>query len=335
MATTIQLKFIKADAAPSTWVPNAVYFIKSNGYAESIVTATDGTPEEMGNSQMIEDVTANAGYLTATTLPPYPVIPADISEFNNDAGYITAVDIPPGFSGNYNDLTNTPVIPSKTSDLINDSGFIRANSTDLLTNKSGNISQWTNNSNYLTLGTLPSYPVVPSNVSAFSNDAGYITANSANALTNKSGNISQWANNAGYITANSADTLMNKTWQGTAIADSFIASAATWNAKANTTTASITQTANYTPVLGDASKLIIMNNAGAATVTMPPNSSVAYALGTLIHVIGINTGVVTIAGAGGVTVQSADGALSLRTLYSSATLYKAGTDTWYVWGDLI
>jgi hypothetical protein len=162
----------------------------------------------MGNSQMIEEVAANAGFLTPATLPPYPVVPADISAFNNDAGYITAAEVPPGFSGDYNDLTNKPNIPDTTSDLVNDSGFITQSSTNVLTNKSGLISQWTNNSNYLTLGTLPAYPTVPTNVLAFTNDAG-------------------------YITATSADTLRNKTWQGAAIADAYIASAATWNAKQN------------------------------------------------------------------------------------------------------
>jgi hypothetical protein len=160
MATTIQLKFIKADTAPSVWEPNAIYFIKNNSYAESVVTATDGTPEEMGNSQMIEEVAANAGFLTLNTLPPYPVVPADVSAFNNDAGYITAAEVPPGFSGDYNDLNNKPVIPSKTSELSNDTGFVTPSSLAAFTNKSGNITQWANN-------------------------AGYITANSVDTLTNK------------------------------------------------------------------------------------------------------------------------------------------------------
>jgi hypothetical protein len=61
--------------------------------------------------------------------------------------------------------------------------------TATFTNKSGNISQWTNNS-------------------------GYITASSTDTLTNKSGNISQWTNNANYETPSSTATLTNKSING-------------------------------------------------------------------------------------------------------------------------
>jgi len=45
--------------------------------------------------------------------------------------------------------------PANVSALTNDSGFITASSTDTLTNKSGNISQWTNNVGYVTLAEIP------------------------------------------------------------------------------------------------------------------------------------------------------------------------------------
>ena len=68
-------------------------------------------------------------------------------------------------------FTNTP------ADL---SSFITASSTDTLTNKSGNISMFTNNS-------------------------GYITASSSDTLTNKAGNVDMFTNNAGYLTGASTD----------------------------------------------------------------------------------------------------------------------------------
>jgi len=64
-----------------------------------------------------------------------------------------------------------------------------ASDTMAFTNKSGNISQWTN-------------------------DSSYITSSSTSTLTNKSGSISQWTNNSGYITGSSTDTLTNKTISG-------------------------------------------------------------------------------------------------------------------------
>ena len=64
-----------------------------------------------------------------------------------------------------------------------------AGDTATFTNKSGAISQWTN-------------------------DSSYITSSSTSTLTNKSGSISQWTNNSGYITNSSTDTLTNKTISG-------------------------------------------------------------------------------------------------------------------------
>ena len=69
-------------------------------------------------------------------------------------------------------------LPTGTVDLAN---YVTADSTATFTNKSGNISQWTN-------------------------DSGYIKASSTDTLTNKSGNISQWTNDSGYITGVTAGT---------------------------------------------------------------------------------------------------------------------------------
>jgi len=54
------------------------------------------------------------------------------------------------FSGAYADLTGKPTIPTNNTELTNGAGYITASSTDTLTNKSGNISQFTNDSGYKT-----------------------------------------------------------------------------------------------------------------------------------------------------------------------------------------
>lgn len=51
-------------------------------------------------------------------------------------------------------LLNKPTIPTDNNQIANGSGYIKASSTNTLTNKSGNISQWTNDSGYLTGITL-------------------------------------------------------------------------------------------------------------------------------------------------------------------------------------
>ena len=94
----------------------------------------------------------------------------------------------------------------------------------------------------------------------------------------------------------------------------------------------------YTFVLTDANNVLVTaSNAAAQTYTIPPNSSVAYPIGSQINIIQIGAGQVTIQGASGVTVAST-GATStapkLRAQYSSATLVKVDTNSWYVVGDL-
>lgn len=93
------------------------------------------------------------------------------------------------------------------------------------------------------------------------------------------------------------------------------------------------QTASYTLVLSDASKLVEVSNASANTVTIPLNSSVAFATGTQINILQTGAGQTTIAGTSGVTVNATPG-LKLRAQWSAATLIKRATDTWVVVGDL-
>jgi hypothetical protein len=93
------------------------------------------------------------------------------------------------------------------------------------------------------------------------------------------------------------------------------------------------QTASYTLVLSDASKLVEISNASANTVTIPLNSSVAFPTGTQINILQTGAGQTTIAGTSGVTLNSTPGA-KLRAQWSAATLIKRATDTWVVVGDL-
>jgi hypothetical protein len=93
----------------------------------------------------------------------------------------------------------------------------------------------------------------------------------------------------------------------------------------------------YTFVLTDKDDLVTASNASAQTYTIPLNSSVAFPTGSLVNLIQIGAGQVTVVGAGGVTVAST-GATSAqpktRAQYSVLTLIKAGTDTWYATGDV-
>jgi hypothetical protein len=95
------------------------------------------------------------------------------------------------------------------------------------------------------------------------------------------------------------------------------------------------QTASYTLVLGDADKLVEMNVGSANNLTIPLNSSVAFATGTQILLAQYGAGQTTIVPTSGVTVRSNGGKLKLNVQYSGATLIKIGTDEWYLFGDIV
>jgi len=90
----------------------------------------------------------------------------------------------------------------------------------------------------------------------------------------------------------------------------------------------------YTLVLADSGKLVEMNNASANTLTVPPNSSVAFPVGSQILVLQTGAGQTTVAAGAGVTVNSKDGNLKLSAQWCAATLIKRATDVWVVVGDL-
>lgn len=93
------------------------------------------------------------------------------------------------------------------------------------------------------------------------------------------------------------------------------------------------QTAAYTLVLSDAYKLVTMSVGSAHDLTVPPNSSVAFPVGTRIDVAQIGAGQTTVAQGSGVTVNATPGR-KLRAQYSGASLVKIDTDTWLLFGDL-
>ena len=93
------------------------------------------------------------------------------------------------------------------------------------------------------------------------------------------------------------------------------------------------QTASYTLVLADKNKVVEMSVATANTLTVPPNSSVAFPIGSQINVLQTNTGQCTVTAGAGVTVNGTPG-LKLRAQWSYVTLIKRAENTWVVVGDL-
>ena len=112
--------------------------------------------------------------------------------------------------------------------------------------------------------------------------------------------VSDWPN----VSVNVADRIDDVAMKGNGV-----------NAQTGTT---------YTLVLTDAGKTVSASNASAVTFTVPANSSVAYETGTIIRFVNLGAGALTVAAAGGVTLN---GAASIAQ-YGGAYIFKSATDTW-------
>lgn len=105
-----------------------------------------------------------------------------------------------------------------------------------------------------------------------------------------------------------------------------------WNVGINAQTGT-----TYTTVLADNGKLVTLSNASAIAVTIPPNSSVAYAVGAQLNLAQTGAGQVTVSGGSGVTVVSTGATAAspkTRAQYSTMTAIQTSADNWLVIGDI-
>jgi hypothetical protein len=97
------------------------------------------------------------------------------------------------------------------------------------------------------------------------------------------------------------------------------------------------QSAAYTLVLADAGKVILhpSTDANARTFTIPANSSVAYAVGTVLTFVNMTSQVVTIAITSDTLYLAGTGTTGSRSLaqYGMATAVKLTSTTWLINGS--
>ena len=118
---------------------NLSYNSSTGAMSFSSASLTPGT----GISGDNFDTSTNRTFAIDTSV--IPTLSSGVSVFTNDAGYIT------GYTVTESDVTTHQAALSITESQISDlSSYITASSTDTLTNKSGNVSMFTNDAGYLT-----------------------------------------------------------------------------------------------------------------------------------------------------------------------------------------
>jgi hypothetical protein len=180
-------------------------------------------------------ITATGSSVTASSTTTFTNKSGNISQWTNDSNYLTSVP-----AQSFASLTGTPTTIGGYG--ITDS--VTSNSTHSFTNKSGNISQWTNDSAYLTsssgwniaaddsavklirinddlkiAGGTGITTAISGDVLTITNSSpGSVTATSSTAFTNKTGAISQWTNDSNYLTSVPAQSFASLTGKPTTIA---------------------------------------------------------------------------------------------------------------------
>jgi hypothetical protein len=90
----------------------------------------------------------------------------------------------------------------------------------------------------------------------------------------------------------------------------------------------------YTPGTAQVGQLTTLNNVAAQTITIPANSSVAFAIGDQLNFMNLSTGTATFAPAGTAVIRSAGSKLKLADQYAVCTVLKIDTDAWVMVGNV-
>jgi hypothetical protein len=102
-----------------------------------------------------------------------------------------------------------------------------------------------------------------------------------------------------------------------------------------TITTEVISGTSYTFVLADGGKLKETTNVATATLTVPPNSSVAFPVGVQIALRQYGTGQLVVAAGAGVTIRSYLSQLKSIGQYAELLLTKRATDEWVLAGPTV
>ncbi|WP_164738212.1 DUF2793 domain-containing protein [Frigidibacter oleivorans] len=85
----------------------------------------------------------------------------------------------------------------------------------------------------------------------------------------------------------------------------------------------------------DLGSILETTGSSAVTVTIPPEATVPFEIGSLINVTQVGAGIATVAAAAGVSLNGVvGGSVALDGQWSGAALVKRGADAWIIQGAL-
>ncbi len=102
----------------------------------------------------------------------------------------------------------------------------------------------------------------------------------------------------------------------------------------NDATTLVNKTSSYTVELSDAGKSLKIDSSSNVDITIPPNSSAPFPLGSRFDVLRCGSGSVTFVEGSGVIIYSKNSNKKIAATYSAATIIKTDTNTWTLIGDL-
>lgn len=91
---------------------------------------------------------------------------------------------------------------------------------------------------------------------------------------------------------------------------------------------------SYTLALTDRGKTVTLSNASAVTLTIPPQSSIAWPANARIDLAQLGAGQVTVTPGSGVTLRSYTSKTKIAGQYAAATLIRLSADEWLLVGAL-
>jgi hypothetical protein len=101
----------------------------------------------------------------------------------------------------------------------------------------------------------------------------------------------------------------------------------------NQTVAAYTVVATDAPSTSGYQGIITMSNSAANTVTISPNATTPFPIGTAIQIVQLGTGQTSLVAGSGVTFDTPS-SLNARAQYSTVIATQVAINTWIIGGDI-